>query len=148
MWLLFHPQEYSKGGENFFAVETSTKFSSRLRQEEFGEETLNHCFGWRVILAQIDTKMEDKVFYILFSFLQVMCETVLSFWIYVTLWLDIFKITFIYLCIYLYFVKNVYCYSIKVACLFSPSLHPSTPAKPTTLPRLHPPPRFLFIFNF
>ena len=34
-----------------------------------------------------------------------------------------------------------YCYSITVVCLFSPSLHP-TPAKPTSLPHLHPPPWF------
>ena len=33
-----------------------------------------------------------------------------------------------------------YC-SITVVCIFSPSLHP-TPAKPTSLPRLHPPPWF------
>ena len=34
-----------------------------------------------------------------------------------------------------------YCYSITVVCIFSPSLHP-TPAKPTSFPRLHPPPWF------
>ena len=34
---------------------------------------------------------------------------------------------------------NFYCYSITVVCIFSPSLHP-TPAKPTSLPCLHPPP--------
>ena len=34
-----------------------------------------------------------------------------------------------------------YCYSITVVCLFSPSLHP-TPAEPTSLPPLHPPPWF------
>ena len=31
------------------------------------------------------------------------------------------------------FVKNFYCYSITVVCIFSPSLHP-TSAKPTSLP--------------
>ena len=36
---------------------------------------------------------------------------------------------------------NFYCYSITVACLFSPSLHP-TRAEHTSLPRLHPPPWF------
>ena len=36
-------------------------------------------------------------------------------------------------------VFNFYCYSITVVCLPSPSLHP-TPAEPTSLPHLHPPP--------
>ena len=36
---------------------------------------------------------------------------------------------------------NFYCYSIRVVCLFSPSFHP-TPAEPTSLPHLHPPPWF------
>ena len=40
-----------------------------------------------------------------------------------------------------FFKINFYCYSITVVCLFSPSLHP-TPAEPTSLPRLHPPPWF------
>ena len=39
------------------------------------------------------------------------------------------------------FFFNFYCYSITVVCLFSPSLHP-TPAEPTSLPHLHPPPWF------
>ena len=39
------------------------------------------------------------------------------------------------------FFFNFYCYSITVVCLFSPSLHP-TPAEPTSLPNLHPPPWF------
>ena len=39
------------------------------------------------------------------------------------------------------FLKNFYCYSITVVCIFSPSLHP-TPAEPTSLPHLHPPPWF------
>ena len=43
---------------------------------------------------------------------------------------------FIYL-----FLKNFYCYSITVVCLFFPSLHP-TPAEPTSLPHLRPPPWF------
>ena len=38
-----------------------------------------------------------------------------------------------------FFFFNFYCYSITVVCLFSPSLHP-TPAEPTSLPHLHPPP--------
>ena len=42
---------------------------------------------------------------------------------------------------YKFFFKNFHCYSITVVCLFSPSLHP-TPAKPTSLPHLHPPPWF------
>ena len=41
----------------------------------------------------------------------------------------------------LIFFKKIYCYSITVVCLFSPSLHP-TPAKPTSLLHLHPPPWF------
>ena len=40
---------------------------------------------------------------------------------------------------FLFFFCNFYCYSITVACIFSPSLHP-TPAEPTSLPHLHPPP--------
>ena len=36
---------------------------------------------------------------------------------------------------------NFYCYSITLVCLFSSSLHP-TPAKPTSLPHLYPPPSF------
>ena len=40
-----------------------------------------------------------------------------------------------------FFFFNFYCYSITVVCLFSPSLHP-TPAEPTSLPHLHPPPWF------
>ena len=39
------------------------------------------------------------------------------------------------------FFFNFYCYSITVVCLFSPSLHP-TPAEPTCLPQLYPPPWF------
>ena len=39
------------------------------------------------------------------------------------------------------FFLNFYCYSITVVCIFSPSLHP-TPAKPTSLPHLQPPPWF------
>ena len=39
------------------------------------------------------------------------------------------------------FFFNFYCYSITDVCLFSPSLHP-TPGEPTSLPHLHPPPRF------
>ena len=42
---------------------------------------------------------------------------------------------------FLFFIFNFYCYSITVLCLFSPSLHP-TPAEPTSLPHLHPPPWF------
>ena len=44
-------------------------------------------------------------------------------------------------CITFSFQKNFYCYSITVVCLFSPPLHP-TPAEPTSLPHLHPPPWF------
>ena len=39
------------------------------------------------------------------------------------------------------FLKKIYCYSITVVCLFSPSLHP-TPAELPSLPHLHPPPWF------
>ena len=39
------------------------------------------------------------------------------------------------------FFFNFYCYSITVVCIFFPSLHP-TPANPTSLPHLHPPPWF------
>ena len=41
----------------------------------------------------------------------------------------------------IFFFFNFYCYSITVVCIFSPSLHP-TPAEPTSLPHLHPPPWF------
>ena len=44
---------------------------------------------------------------------------------------------FIYLFIYLF----IYFYSIIVVCIFSPSFNP-TPAKPTSLPHLYPPPWF------
>ena len=46
--------------------------------------------------------------------------------------------------IYIYIFCNIYffnCYSITLVCIFSPSLHP-TPAEPTSLPCLHPPPWF------
>ena len=43
--------------------------------------------------------------------------------------------------LFFFFFKNFYCYSITVIWIFSPSLHP-TPAKPISLPRLHPPPWF------
>ena len=39
------------------------------------------------------------------------------------------------------YLLNFYCYSVTIICLFSPSLHP-TPAKPTSLLHLHPPPWF------
>ena len=42
------------------------------------------------------------------------------------------------------FFFNFYCYSITVVCLFSPSLHP-TPAEPTSLLHLHPPPWFVHV---
>ena len=38
-----------------------------------------------------------------------------------------------------FFISNFYCYSITVVCMFSPSLHP-TPANPTSLSHLYPPP--------
>ena len=41
---------------------------------------------------------------------------------------------------FFYFFK-FYCYSITVVCIFSPSLHP-TPANPTSLSHLQPPPWF------
>ena len=41
----------------------------------------------------------------------------------------------------MFYFFNFYCYSIRVVCLFSPSLHP-TPAKPTSITHLHPPPSF------
>ena len=43
--------------------------------------------------------------------------------------------------IILYLLSFFYCCSITVVCIFSPPLHP-TPAKPTSLPHLHPPPWF------
>ena len=43
--------------------------------------------------------------------------------------------------IFIYFLKEFYCYSITVVCLFSPPLHP-TPAEPTSLLHLHHPPWF------
>ena len=41
--------------------------------------------------------------------------------------------------IFIYF--NFYFYSVTIVCIFSPSLHP-TPASPTSLPHLYPPPWF------
>ena len=56
---------------------------------------------------------------------------------------DVFYISFMkrlftFFCISLSFF---YCCSITVVCIFSPPLY-STPAKPTSLPCLHPPPLF------
>ena len=51
------------------------------------------------------------------------------------------KIHGIYSLISFSLILIFYCYSITVLCLFSPSLHP-TPAEPTSLPQLHPPPWF------
>ena len=48
------------------------------------------------------------------------------------------KIPFLFL---FTFKKNIYCYSITVVCIFSPTLYP-TQAKPTSLPCFHPPPWF------
>ena len=42
---------------------------------------------------------------------------------------------------YYYFFKFIYFYSVTIVCIFSPSLHP-TPASPTSLPHLYPPPCF------
>ena len=42
---------------------------------------------------------------------------------------------------FIFFNVFIYFYSITIVCIFSPSLHP-TPAKPTSLPHLHPPPWF------
>ena len=57
------------------------------------------------------------------------------------------KISYCVLAIFILFIIDwlidLYCYSIPVVCIVSPSLHP-TPAKPTSLPRLHPPPIFIF----
>ena len=39
------------------------------------------------------------------------------------------------------FSKKIYCYSITLVCIFSPSFHPP-PSELTTLRRLHLPPRF------
>ena len=39
------------------------------------------------------------------------------------------------------FFKLIYFYSVTIVCIFSPSLHP-TPASPTSLPHLNPPPWF------
>ena len=52
-----------------------------------------------------------------------------------------FLLHWIYLPHFLYFKKKFYCYSIRVVCLFSPSLHP-TPDEPISLPHLYPPPWF------
>ena len=53
------------------------------------------------------------------------------------LWL--LSVCYLFQCLWLYIFFNFYCYSITVVCLFSPSLHP-TPAEPTSLPHLYPPP--------
>ena len=49
--------------------------------------------------------------------------------------------SWIFLILIFLIILIFYCYSITVACLFSPSLHP-TPAEPPSLPHLHPPPWF------
>ena len=49
---------------------------------------------------------------------------------------------FIYLFIYLFIFQYFnFLNSVTIVCIFSLSLHP-TPAKPTSLPHLYPPPRF------
>ena len=43
--------------------------------------------------------------------------------------------------IYFYNIHSYFFYSVTIVCIFSPSLHP-TPASPTHLPHLYPPPWF------
>ena len=57
---------------------------------------------------------------------------------------DCYFVFFVVVCFclfLLFFNFYFYCYSITVVCLLSPSLH-CTPAEPTSLPHLHPPPWF------
>ena len=56
-------------------------------------------------------------------------------------WQNFYDTKSLYKQVFEFFLKNFYCYSVIVVWLFSPSLHP-TPAEPTSLPRLHPPPWF------
>ena len=52
-----------------------------------------------------------------------------------------FSSLWIFLTTHFFFFLSFSCYSITVVCIFSPSLQP-TPAEPTSLPCLHPPPWF------
>ena len=53
------------------------------------------------------------------------------------------KITVLFVCLFFlsWFFFFFNCYSVTIVCIFSPSLHP-TPANPTSLPYLYPPPWF------
>ena len=53
---------------------------------------------------------------------------------------DVHKGWWGFFCVF-FLILILYCYSITVVCLFSPSLH-HTPAEPHSLPHLHPPPWF------
>ena len=66
---------------------------------------------------------------------------IFSFFLFPVIYYFLNKIFNIFMDIFLFFLKNFYCYSVTVVCLFSPSLHP-TPAEPTSLPHLHPAPWF------
>ena len=80
-----------------------------------------------------DRNTDKKQNYELVSISLIFLDSTISETIYYLSFSSVFSIILFFL--------NFYCYSITVVCLFSPSLHP-TPAEPTSLPHLHPPPWF------
>ena len=93
--------------------------------------------SWNIVLLRYISVaacfgLAKKSFFFFFFF----CKIKDTFFIFSNNFLDLDFYLFMYL-----FIFNFYCYSITVICLFSQSLHP-TPAEPTSLPHLHPPPWF------
>ena len=91
--------------------------------------------SWNIVLLRYISVaacfgLAKKSFFFFFFF----CKIKDTFFIFSNNFLDLDFYLFMYL-----FIFNFYCYSITVICLFSQSLHP-TPAEPTSLPHLHPPP--------
>ena len=75
------------------------------------------------------------IFLLLFIFLSIYCT-------------ELITLVFVHFLIYC-FLKNlfIYFYSVIIVYIFSPSLHP-TPASPTSLPHLYPPPWFCPCFLY
>ena len=114
---ILHPSYRLLWGCNSSIIETTT--SDRIRMSHRIKITQLHCYHSSFLYSQSSIVTLTSV-----------CR--------INQGKIVFKNTHMYL--YYYFL-NCYCYSITVVCLFSPSLHP-TPAEPTSLPHLHPPPWF------
>ena len=83
------------------------------------------CFVWFIsFIMCVPCQWEFFAFQYFLFFFQIL-KDILLYIIYL----------FIYLNLFIYF------YSVTIVCIFSPSLHP-TPASPTSLPHLYPPPWF------